>query len=487
MPKPSPRRPPSSATRACAWTSRSPATPSSASWRTPRAELGRELRDRRASARGKVPPQVVLQQVGREAVLDEAVRRGAARLVRGGGRTTRASPPSATRKLDLGDLPEQGLAADVHDRGGRRPAGQARRLQGPRGRPARAGGRPRRRCRPSWSACASRSPRSRRSSAPAGSGDFVVHRLRRLASTASRSRAARARGHLLELGSGRLIPGFEEQLDGRERRRRARRSSVTFPDDYPAEHLAGKEAVVRRRRSRRSRRSACPSSTTTSPSRPAASTRSTSCAPSIESQLGEGRGARDRGASSARPPWTPRSGAAKIEVPHELVHSKAHEMWHRTAHRLAAQGIDPQQYLQIDRQDRGGARRRGRARRRARAQARGGAGRDRRGRGHRGRPTTRSTRRCAPPPARGARRRATSSCKRALKRARAQGADEALREDIAMRKAVDLLVENAKPIPRRAGRRPARSSGRPTRSPRSAAARDLDAGLLTPARLAALL
>jgi len=37
--------------------------------------------------------------------------------------------------------------------------------------------------------------------------------------------------------------------------------------------------------------------------------------------------------------------------------------------------------------------------------------------------------------------------KRAMKRARSQGADEALREDIAMRKAVDLLVESAKPIP----------------------------------------
>ena len=36
-----------------------------------------------------------------------------------------------------------------------------------------------------------------------------------------------------------------------------------------------------------------------------------------------------------------------------------------------------------------------------------------------------------------------------LERAREQGADEALREDIAMRKAVDLLVETAKPIPRR--------------------------------------
>ncbi len=37
--------------------------------------------------------------------------------------------------------------------------------------------------------------------------------------------------------------------------------------------------------------------------------------------------------------------------------------------------------------------------------------------------------------------------RRSLKRAKAQGADEALREDIAMRKAVDLVVEHARAIP----------------------------------------
>ena len=36
---------------------------------------------------------------------------------------------------------------------------------------------------------------------------------------------------------------------------------------------------------------------------------------------------------------------------------------------------------------------------------------------------------------------------KALDRARSQGRDDALREDIAMRLAVDLLVEHAKPIP----------------------------------------
>jgi len=37
--------------------------------------------------------------------------------------------------------------------------------------------------------------------------------------------------------------------------------------------------------------------------------------------------------------------------------------------------------------------------------------------------------------------------RKTLDRAREQGRDELLREDIAMRKAVDLLAEHAKPIP----------------------------------------
>ena len=51
-----------------------------------------------------------------------------------------------------------------------------------------------------------------------------------------------ARGHELELGEGRLVPGFEEQLEG------ARAGSdvtvrVTFPEDYGNRALAGREAA----------------------------------------------------------------------------------------------------------------------------------------------------------------------------------------------------------------------------------------------------
>lgn len=46
----------------------------------------------------------------------------------------------------------------------------------------------------------------------------------------------------LVLGSNRFIPGFEEQLVG-VKAEDEKQVKVTFPEDYPAEHLAGKEAV----------------------------------------------------------------------------------------------------------------------------------------------------------------------------------------------------------------------------------------------------
>jgi trigger factor len=46
----------------------------------------------------------------------------------------------------------------------------------------------------------------------------------------------------IELGSGRLIPGFEDQLVG-AKGGDAREVKVAFPDDYPAENLKGKSAT----------------------------------------------------------------------------------------------------------------------------------------------------------------------------------------------------------------------------------------------------
>jgi len=51
-----------------------------------------------------------------------------------------------------------------------------------------------------------------------------------------------AEGHALVLGSGQFIPGFEEGLVGVKAGDETN-VTVTFPEDYNAEHLAGKEAV----------------------------------------------------------------------------------------------------------------------------------------------------------------------------------------------------------------------------------------------------
>ena len=52
----------------------------------------------------------------------------------------------------------------------------------------------------------------------------------------------KAEGYTIELGQGRLIPGFEDQIVGMTKGE-TRDITVTFPADYPSEDTAGKDAV----------------------------------------------------------------------------------------------------------------------------------------------------------------------------------------------------------------------------------------------------
>lgn len=54
----------------------------------------------------------------------------------------------------------------------------------------------------------------------------------------------KSENYSLELGSGTFIPGFEEQLIG-EKPGAEKEVKITFPEDYHAEKLAGKEAVFK--------------------------------------------------------------------------------------------------------------------------------------------------------------------------------------------------------------------------------------------------
>ncbi|MCH1922559.1 FKBP-type peptidyl-prolyl cis-trans isomerase, partial [Shewanella sp. A3A] len=53
-----------------------------------------------------------------------------------------------------------------------------------------------------------------------------------------------ADGYDLEIGSGSFIPGFEEQLVG-VKAGEEKDVNVTFPEEYHAEELAGKEATFK--------------------------------------------------------------------------------------------------------------------------------------------------------------------------------------------------------------------------------------------------
>jgi trigger factor len=402
---------------------------------TAASQLGREMRVPGFRS-GKVPPEVVLRQVGREAVLDEAVRRGLPgwyeEALADAGIQTVGDP-----QVDLSDLPEKGAPLAFTIEVGVVPPAQLGDYRG-----VEVG---RREPKVDEQEVQAELERLRESLASletvereAGEGDFVV--MDYVGSVdGTPFEGGDGRGQVVELGSGRLIPGFEEQLAGVSAGEE-RTVELTFPDDYPAEQLAGKDAsfAVEVKEVKEKR---LPELDDDFAVEAGGYDSLDELRTEIESRIGQ---AEERAIEAEF-----REAAvdavvdnATIEVPHELVHSKAHEMWHRTARRFAAQGINPEQYLQMtgkteeelvveSESDAETALKR-EAVLSAIVEAEGIEVSDEE--------IEQALRASAPPDA------SDKQLKRALKRARSQGADEALREDIAMRKAVDLVVENAKPI-----------------------------------------
>ena len=147
------------------------------------------------------------------------------------GRRARPRPRRAARR---------GRAAALLDRDRRAPRGEARRLQGPRGRPPRAGRRRRGDRRPRSRPLRERSAKLETTERAAANGDFVVMDF--LGTLDGEPFAGgEGRDQMVELGSGRLVPGFEEQLEGASAGDE-RTVTIAFPDDYGAEDLAGREA-----------------------------------------------------------------------------------------------------------------------------------------------------------------------------------------------------------------------------------------------------
>jgi len=392
--------------------------------------------------KGKVPPQIVIRHVGRDAVLDEAVRRGLPswyeQAVSDAGVATVGDP-----KVDLSNLPEEGAPLEFTIEVGVRPrtkVGDWKGLEVGRREPEVSPDEVQAELERLGESLASLETIDR----PAGKGDFVVIDF---VGTIDGEpfEGGEARGYLLELGSGRLIAGFEDQLEGASAGEE-REVKVSFPDDYEAEHLAGKEAAfaVEVKEVKEKRLPELDDDfaieaggfDTLDELRGEIESRLRS----LEDQAIEGEFREAVVDALARD--------AKVEVPHDLVHAKAHEMWHRTARRLSSQGVDPQTYLRMTGKteeelvreaelDAEKALRRESVLAAIVDQERIEVSDD----------EILDALREASAPRGGAAPPSEKALQRSLKRAKSQGTDEALREDIAMRKAVDLLVEHAKPIP----------------------------------------
>jgi len=402
-------------------------------------EIGRDMKVPGFRA-GKVPPQVVLQQVGRDAVLDQAVRRALPNwyeeAVTAAGLATVGSPD-----VNLTGLPEKGSPLAFSFEVGVRPEARLGEYRG-----VEAGRRDPEVAEDDVQAELDRMRESLASletvERPAADKDFVV-----VDFTGSVHgepfQGGEARGYLLELGSGRLIPGFEEQLTGASGGDE-REVRVTFPEDYEADYLAGEEALfaveVKEVKEKRL---------------PELDDELAVEAGGYESldELREEIRAQLRTAQEAEIERDYReavvdavAGQAKIEVPQDLVHEKAHEMWQMTARRISAQGLDPQQYLQMTGKTEEDlvTESEPEAERALRREAALAAVVEAEEIEVTDDEIMDALREAAAQP--GTPAPSDKALQRSLKKARAQGTDEALREDIAMRKAVDLLVEHAKPI-----------------------------------------
>jgi trigger factor len=405
------------------------------------AAIGREMRVP-GFRKGKVPPQVVIQQVGREAVLDEAVRRGLPgwyeQAVAEVGLATVGDP-----KVDLSDLPQKGAPLEFTIEVGIRPPAKLGTWKG-----LEVG---KREPEVSQDEVQAELERLRESLASletvdreAGDGDFLV-----LDFTGTLDgepfEGGEARGYLVELGSGRLIAGFEEQLRG-AKSGEEREVKVTFPDDYQAEHLAGKEAAfaVQVKEVKEKRLPELDDDF-------AVQAGGYDTLDELKQELEERIGQVEERAIEVEFREAVVDAAAreaKLDIPQELVHAKAHEMWHRTARRLAAQGVDPERYLQIagKTEEELVEEAEGDAEKALRREAVLAALVDEKGIEVSDEELLDALRQALQAQA-GDRQLSEKQVQRQVKRARAGGADDALREDIAMRKAVDLLVEHAKPIP----------------------------------------
>jgi trigger factor len=303
-------------------------------------QLGRQMRVP-GFRKGKVPPPIVISRLGREAVLDEALRSALGRwyadAIEGAG-----IAPVGEPDLDVGDLPQEGQPLSFSIEIGVRPEaklGEYKGLEVGRREPVVEDSK----IDEELGQLRERFATLETVDRPAGEGDHLV--VDYVGSVdGEQFEGGTGRDQLLELGSGRLIPGFEEQLTGASAGEE-RTVDVTFPEDYQASELAGKAAKfdvsVTEVKAKR-----LPEADDEFAIEAGGFDSLAELREDIAQRLREGEErAIEREYEEAV--LDAAVAAADVDVPEKLVHARAHELLDDTMSALARQGISKEIYLQI--------------------------------------------------------------------------------------------------------------------------------------------
>ncbi|MFL5856971.1 MAG: trigger factor [Solirubrobacteraceae bacterium] len=396
-------------------------------------EVGKQLR-MPGFRKGKVPPPVVIRRVGRDALLEDAVRDGLSRwyveAIDAAG-----VEPVGDPKLDLGDLPGEGKPLQFSIEVGIRPVaklGTYKGLEVGRREPEV----PDEVVDAELEGLRERLATLETVDEPAGKGGFV---LVDFTGTVEGEEFAggSARDELIELGSGRLVQGFEEQLEG-VKAGDERSVTVTFPDDYRAEDLKGRtaqfEVTVKE-----VKRKDLPELDDDFAVDAAGFDSLHELRDDLRDRLRE-REEQQIAAEFREAVLDAAVREAKIDLPDSLVHARAHELYHQMIHSLGHQGISEEAYLRIAGKDHDQLVEEAKpeAERALRREAVLAAVVEAEGI----EPSDEELEEALAP---SAEREKTTPAK-LLQRLRGAGREQSLIRDVAARRALDLLAEEAKPI-----------------------------------------
>lgn len=302
--------------------------------------LGRDLK-MPGFRKGKVPPPIVIQRVGRLTVLDEAVRTALGRwytqAIDAADIVTVGDPD-----IDLGDLPAEGEPLKFSIEIGVRPVATLGTYKGVKVERREAAARDED-IDTEVEALRERQAKLEPVERGAAEGDHLVMDF--LGSIDDVPfEGGEGRDQMIELGSGRLIPGFEEQLVGMSAGEE-RTITVTFPDDYQAEHLAGQDAqfeiTVKDVREKQ-----LPELDDDFASDAAGFDTLDELREDIATRMKESDAERIEG-EYREAVLDAVAAEAKVEVPDALIDARAKELWERMIHSLSHQGITKELYLQM--------------------------------------------------------------------------------------------------------------------------------------------